>query len=123
APERQARALLEPNAEGEGPRQAIVATLGAGGALAVARDPSASGGIAVSAFPAIAVQPVDATGAGDAFNGALAASLLEGRDLADPARRAVVAAGPAPRRAGAREGMPSLAALESALEAVGMRLG
>lgn len=56
-PERQARALLETNAEGEGPRQAIVVTLGAAGALIVERG---KGGLTTTtAVPAIAVQPVD----------------------------------------------------------------
>jgi ribokinase len=54
-------------------------------------------------------------GAGDALNGALAAGLAAGQDLEAAARRAVVAAGLAVTRAGAREGMPTLAELDARL--------
>ena len=61
------------------------------------------------------VDVVDTVGAGDALNGALAAGLAAGLDLSEAARRAVVAGSLAVTRAGAREGMPTLAALEAAL--------
>ena len=51
------------------------------------------------------VKAVDATGAGDALNGSLAAALAIGLDLETAARRAVVAASLSVTRAGAREGM------------------
>jgi bifunctional ADP-heptose synthase (sugar kinase/adenylyltransferase) len=54
---------------------------------------------------------VDTTGAGDAFNGALAAGLAEGRGLVDAATRAVAAAGVSTSRMGARGGMPTSAEL------------
>jgi ribokinase len=61
------------------------------------------------------VDAVDTVGAGDTLNGALAAGLAEGRDLAEAARRAVAAASLAVTRAGAREGMPTGVELEAAL--------
>jgi ribokinase len=66
-------------------------------------------------LPAQPVTAVDTVGAGDTLNGALAAGLLAGYPLEDAARRAVVAASLAVTRAGAREGMPTLAELEAAL--------
>ena len=59
---------------------------------------------------------VDATGAGDTLNGALAAGLAGGLDLETAARRAVVAASLSVTRAGAREGMPTVAELEAAID-------
>jgi len=58
---------------------------------------------------------VDATGAGDSFNGALAAGLAEGRPLLDAVQRAVVAAGLSTRVGGAREGMTSSTEFERAV--------
>jgi ribokinase len=55
-----------------------------------------------TAIPAPAVDVVDTTGAGDAFNGVLAAGLAAGLDLVDAARRAVEAATASVRVAGAR---------------------
>ncbi|RZU99057.1 ribokinase [Spiribacter vilamensis] len=52
--------------------------------------------------PAISAGPVvDTIGAGDAFNGALAAALADGEDLPAAARRACIAAGISVTRAGA----------------------
>jgi ribokinase len=92
-----ARRLL---VEGAGSR-AVVVTLGAAGALVVPEDGPAA------RIPAVRVVPVDTTGAGDAFNGALAAGL----PLAEAARRAVASAGLSTTRAGARGGMPTAAEL------------
>jgi ribokinase len=58
------------------------------------------------------VTTVDATGAGDTFNGALAAGLVAGRALEDSVGRAVVAAALATTSIGAREGMPTAAQLD-----------
>ncbi len=116
SPERQARNLLAPSAEGAGPRTAVVVTLGAAGALLVERDEGAIRSVAV---PALAVTPLDTTGAGDAFNGALAAGMLEGRSLPDCVRRAAAAAGLATMRSGAREGMPTGAELDAAMAPIG----
>ncbi len=77
----------------------VVVTLGAQGVLVVDGD-------AAERLPAPEVTPVDTTGAGDAFNGALAVALTEGRALRDAAAFAVAAAALSTRAEGAREGMP-----------------
>jgi ribokinase len=82
----------------------VVVTLGARGALV---------GGEVIAPPR--VQPVDTTGAGDAFTGALAAELAAGADIHAAARFATAAAALSTQAAGAREGMPDRAAVERAL--------
>lgn len=61
----------------------LVITLGGRGAMLV----DAQG--TVSHFPAIPVEVVDTTGAGDAFNAALAVALGEGRSLVDAVRFAL----------------------------------
>jgi ribokinase len=85
--------------------RAVVVTLGAAGALAVPADGQAL------AIPVLHVVPVDTTGAGDAFNGALAAGFAAGLPLSAAARQAVAAAGLSTTRAGARGGMPTAAEL------------
>ncbi len=105
---RAARTLLESSAAGAGVGEAVVVTLGPAGALLV------SPGVTTD-IPSIAVEAVDTTGAGDAFNGALAAAIAEERSLEDAVRRAVVAGALATTRVGAREGMPSATELEAAL--------
>jgi ribokinase len=82
----------------------VVVTLGARGALV---------GGEVIAPPR--VHPVDTTGAGDAFTGALAAELARGVDIRAAARFATAAAALSTQAAGAREGMPDRAAVERAL--------
>ena len=73
----------------------VVVTVGADGALL------ADGG-AVERIPAREVEVVDTTGAGDAFNGALACALAGGAELADAVRSAVAVAGESVRAPGAR---------------------
>jgi ribokinase len=77
----------------------VLVTLGARGALLVEHSQA-------TPLAAPEVQPVDTTGAGDAFCGALAAELAAGRQLRDAATFAVAAAAISTRAAGAREGMP-----------------
>ncbi len=67
--------------------------------------------------PADRVVTVDSTGAGDAFCGALAAALAEGRPLAEAVQRAVAGSALATTHVGAREGMPTRAELEEFLAA------
>ena len=88
-PEAAARALAERTGA------PVVVTVGADGALLVADG-------AVERIPAPAVEAVDTTGAGDAFNGALAAALAGGAALADAVREAVAVAAESVRRPGAR---------------------
>ncbi len=89
-------------------REAVVVTLGREGAFVA----SAAG---VRRVPAPALTAIDATGAGDAFNGALAAMLASGLDLGVAVERAVTAATLSTTVAGAREGMPTVAELEAVL--------
>jgi ribokinase len=108
-PAQAAGSLLEANPEGPGIRLAVVVTLGASGALLARADGS------VQDLPAPRIRSVDSTGAGDAFNGALAAGLAQGRALEEAARRGVAAASLATTLVGAREGMPSADELEAFL--------
>ena len=108
-PETAARSLLQPGADGSGVRRAVIVTLGRAGALVAERTG------ATRDFPATPVDAVDTVGAGDTFSGALAAGLAEGRPLAESVQRAVAAAGLATTIVGAREGMPTAAALEAIL--------
>jgi ribokinase len=64
--------------------------------------------------PAPKVPVVDTTGAGDCFNGVLAARLVEGRTLEDAMADAVAAAALSVAVAGAREGMPTRPEIEAA---------
>jgi ribokinase len=89
--------------------RAVVVKLGPDGALLVPVE-----GPAVH-VPGHRVRSVDATGAGDSFSGAIAVSLAERRSLEEAVRRATVAAGLSTTVPGAREGMPTLEALEAAL--------
>jgi ribokinase len=86
----------------------LVVTLGSRGAAIHAED-----GESLVAAPE--VDAVDATGAGDAFNGALAASLAEGRGMDEAVRRAVAAGSMATRARGARAGLPTREELEAFL--------
>jgi ribokinase len=85
-----------------------VVTLGAKGAIA--RAPA--GGWRIGP---LAVEPVDTTGAGDAFVGVLAAALDRGVELPDALRRASVAAGLACTRLGAQTSQPLAAEIEARL--------
>lgn len=87
-------------------RGATVVTLGALGALLV------EGGDAHH-VPAPDVKPVDPTGAGDAFCGALAASLAAGTGLLPAVERAVVAGAIATTTAGAQPSLPTLHEIEA----------
>jgi ribokinase len=79
---------------------AVVVTLGARGALVVPED----GPPSVQAPPP--VTPLDTTGAGDCFCGALAQGLARGADLGEAVRYAVTAAALSTTGAGARDALP-----------------
>ncbi|MER7332629.1 MULTISPECIES: ribokinase [unclassified Micromonospora] len=83
-----------------------VLTLGAQGAWYGDRD-----GTAVH-VPAVKVDVVDSTGAGDAFTAALAVAWGEGRDLVDAVRWAAAAGAACARRLGASVALPSRAEIE-----------
>ena len=108
-PEIAAAVLLDRTSEGEGVRRAVIVTLGAAGAVVVERDrdPLDLRGPSVAA--------VDTVGAGDAFNGALAAGLAAGLALEAAAGRAIAAAALSTTRPGAREGIPTTRELETLL--------
>lgn len=86
-----------------------IVTLGSEGAVVI-RD-----GDVVRVTPPN-VQPVDPTGAGDAFCGALAYSLSRGRSLDEAVRMAVAAGAVAVTRRGAQAAMPTLDEVEALLD-------
>jgi ribokinase len=90
-------------------RQGIVVTRGAAGALAILRD-----GIRIE-VPALSIEPVDTTGAGDTFVGVLAAALDLGAPLEAALYRASAAAGVACLARGAQTAMPDSAAIAAAV--------
>jgi ribokinase len=83
----------------------VVVTLGRDGAEFARPD-------AQWRIDALAVTPVDTTGAGDAFVGVLAAALDRGLDLASGVRRASVAAGLACLTMGAQTSLPRAAEID-----------
>jgi ribokinase len=81
--------------------QQVIVTRGSAGCLVVAEE--------VTHIPAVSVRAIDATAAGDAFNGALAAALSEGRSLCEAAQWANAAAAVSVTRRGAQPSLPSRA--------------
>jgi ribokinase len=90
-------------------RQVLVVTRGAAGAAAFLRD---GGYIAV---PALAINSVDTTGAGDTFAGVFAAGLDQGLALELALYRASAAAALACLAIGAQPAMPGRAAIDDAV--------
>jgi ribokinase len=82
--------------------ESVIVTLGVHGARW-------SGPAGHGAAPAPAVTAVDTTGAGDAFNGALAAALAEGWDLTTAIEWALAAGALSVTRPGAQDAMPERA--------------
>jgi ribokinase len=80
--------------------RSVVVTVGERGALVVPAD----GPVLLQAPPQ--VQPVDTTGAGDCFCGALSSALDRGEPLADAVRYAVTAAALSTTGRGARGALP-----------------
>ncbi len=87
----------------------LIVTLGALGCVVVEKN------IPPVVVPPVPVRAVDATAAGDAFSGALAIALSEGKGLVDAARFATAAAGIAVTRAGAQPSLPRREEIEVAL--------
>ncbi|MGO8960233.1 MAG: ribokinase [Streptosporangiaceae bacterium] len=108
--------MVAPSSQSE--EQAIAAVLGAG-ARAVVVTRGASGASLYEAdqpgfhLPAPQVAVVDTVGAGDAFNGALAAALSDGEALPESVRVAVAAGAVACTGAGARGALPTRAVIEA----------
>jgi ribokinase len=85
-------------------RVIVIETRGADGVV-IDRDG------AVEPIAAPIVDVVDTTGAGDCFNGVVAAAFAVGRSLTDAVTDAVIAAALSVRVRGAREGMPDAATI------------
>lgn len=94
----------------KGARQVII-TLGTSGALL---SVAGQAPLRIPLFPA---QPQDTTGAGDAFNGALAARLASGDELTQAALFAAAYASLCVERSGAAHSMPSYAEALARLQA------
>jgi ribokinase len=95
----------------------VVVTLGRDGALIATPDAPPE------RIAAPVADVVDTTGAGDTFNGVLAAQLASGAELLDAVGTAIVAASLSVTHAGARTGMPTRRQIEAALHAVGTVTG
>jgi ribokinase len=85
---------------------AVVMTLGSQGALVVIKDEA-------TRIPALKVEAVDTTAAGDAFNGALAVALAEGKSLVEAAQFAVKSAALSVTKAGAQPSLPTRQEVEA----------
>ena len=83
----------------------IVATCGEQGALIVTAQ-------SVEPMPAVPVQALDVTGAGDSFNAALAVALGEGHSLREAVRRATYAGAYTTTRLGVIDGLPTKSELQ-----------
>jgi ribokinase len=90
--------------------QNVILTLGARGAFVA--GPQARGRV-----PGFKVRPVDTTGAGDVFNGALAVALAEGKPLLEAARFANAAAALSVTRLGAQTSAPTRGEIDRRLAA------
>jgi len=86
----------------------VIVTLGEGGAWVEADDLS-------ELVPAPSVRAVATVGAGDAFNGGLAAGLAMGLDLIEAVRLGVVAGALCVTKEGAQEAMPTFGEVERLL--------
>lgn len=95
--------------------ETVVVTLGERGSMIV------TGGKSVH-VEAVKVKPVDTTGAGDAFNAALAVGLAEGRTLEEAVHLANAAAALKITKMGAQEGLPRRGELEEFLSKTGFKL-
>ena len=88
--------------------ETIIITLGAGGALVFHNNMAEH-------IPAVPVDAVDTTAAGDVFNGALAVALSEGKDVIAATRFACEASAISVTRFGAQSSAPYKREMESAL--------
>jgi ribokinase len=88
--------------------QNVIITMGARGAFVAAKNLR-------ELIPGFKVKAVDATGAGDVFNGALVVALAEGRSLLESARFACAAAAISVTRLGAQPAAPTRQEIETVL--------
>lgn len=103
-PEQAARALQDRTSA------PVIVTLGPNGALLMELHG------AMTMIPALPVDAIDATGAGDALNGIFAAELAAGTPIELAVRRAVIGASLSTTKPGARAGLPTRQEIDRALE-------
>jgi ribokinase len=99
----------DPGRVAQGLRQGVIVTRGTAGSTACLAD-----GERID-IPALTIDAVDTTGAGDTFVGVLAAGIDQGMALAIALRRASAAAGLACLAHGAQTAMPDCAAIDEAV--------
>ena len=87
------------------PSRAVIVTLGSDGCMVLQSGEARK-------IPAHIVQTIDTVGAGDAFNGALAVAMAEGRSLFEAATWASAAAALSVTRPGAQSALPSRAEID-----------
>ncbi|GAC1349535.1 MAG: ribokinase [Ktedonobacteraceae bacterium] len=97
----------------KGPRHVVI-TLGARGALWSTYAPL--GRLTHQELPLFPVKQVDATAAGDAFCGALAASLAEGKDMQEALKKASAAGALTVTKMGAFPSLPTAQEVEELLQ-------
>ena len=90
----------------------LVVTLGARGAMIITEREE-------KLIPAFKVKPIDTTGAGDAFNGALAVALSRGESLEAAVRYANAAGALSTLKVGAQEALPTSEEVEKFLRESG----
>jgi ribokinase len=88
--------------------QNVLITLGAKGVFAASKG-------AMHLVPAVPVQAIDSTGAGDIFSGSLAAFLAEGKSIDESVKMAMAAASISVTRLGAQSSAPLRANIEQLL--------
>ena len=93
----------------------LVVTMGGRGAMIITEKEE-------KLIPAFKVKPVDTTGAGDAFNGALAVALAEGKSLKDAVLFANMVAAIKVTKPGAQEGLPWRREVEEFAKERGVRI-
>ena len=91
--------------------KSVILTMGANGFLLGTDDE-------MEFVPAVKVNAIDATAAGDAFTGSLAVGLAQGKTLADAATSANYVAALSVTKMGAQSSMPTKEAVESFIENV-----
>ncbi|MBC7188463.1 MAG: ribokinase [Calditrichaeota bacterium] len=107
---REVAALLHKEGVGK-----VIITLGAEGAFV-------SEGSEANLIPGFPVKAVDTTAAGDAFNGALAVALVQGRELGEAVHYANAAAALAVQKLGAQPSLPTAGEVDSFLTQVRGRI-
>ncbi|MGC8971131.1 MAG: ribokinase [bacterium] len=91
----------------------VIVTLGSRGVMAIGEDREIY-------IPAIKVDPVDTTGAGDVFNGALTVKLSQGEPIERAIKYAVVCAGISVTRKGAQSSIPTSEEVENFIKKEGI---